>query len=332
VQAGSSSEEQPEQQAAEQAAAAVPVAKLLSLAVRTAAKLAELKEKEAKASEQRKETKVKEIRLTARTDENDLGIKAARVVQFLSSGLSVKVSVAFSKSANSFTREEPARRSAFESLARRVADSGAGFCDSASISGLGIMLSGLFVPIKVAKPLSAWSKVMELLSSPIHGNGSSDGGGGGRWGGSSSSSDTAAAPAAAADAAAAAPKASSEATAGAGPGGRAAGSSSGEASRGSRGSSAEAALPSMDQLLRRFGSPRTEGAPRAPRATAVIAPASPDTGDWDEDSAAPPGSSLLSRARKGGGLLAASLDEDAGAAEPIPVAGAKRASFKSRRK
>lgn len=107
------------------------------------------------------------MRLTARTDDHDLAVKARKVVEFLRDGSSVKVSISFTLSA--WAREEPARREVMAKVVRSVAESGAGWCDPAGIKGEGAMLMATFVPVTTPKPQRDWDKVLLKLASPQRG-------------------------------------------------------------------------------------------------------------------------------------------------------------------
>jgi len=129
-----------------------PVCRLISLAAYQAERLeAAEKEKEREAEAKRalevlaqEARKQKEIRLTTRTDDHDLGVKNSRIVEFLRSGHSVRVSVTFSKSTSAWVKEEPHRRAMFAAVVRAVMASGAGYIDANSIQGSGANLVGVF--------------------------------------------------------------------------------------------------------------------------------------------------------------------------------------------
>jgi len=131
---------------------------------------------EALAQEARKQ---KEIRLTTRTDDHDLGVKCSKIVEFLRSSHSVRVSVSFSKSTSAWVKEEPHRRAMFAAVVRAVMASGAGHIDPNSIQGSGANLVGVFSPNKVTststsstttstapRGSSEWDKVLNKLSDP----------------------------------------------------------------------------------------------------------------------------------------------------------------------
>ena len=170
-----------------------PVCRLISLAAHRAERLeAAEKEKEREAEAKRalealaqEARKQKEIRLTTRTDDHDLGVKCSRIVEFLRSGHSVRVSVTFSKSTSAWVKEEPHRRAMFAAVVRAIMASGAGYIDGNSIQGSGANLIGVFSPNKQTSTESTtlsstnsnsnstaprgsaeWEKVLNRLSDP----------------------------------------------------------------------------------------------------------------------------------------------------------------------
>ena len=171
-----------------------PVCRLISLAAHRAERLeAAEKEKEREAEAKRalealaqEARKQKEIRLTTRTDDHDLGVKCSRIVEFLRSGHSVRVSVTFSKSTSAWVKEEPHRRAMFAAVVRAIMASGAGYIDGNSIQGSGANLVGVFSPNKHTSTESTvsstnsnsnsnstaprgsaeWEKVLNRLSDP----------------------------------------------------------------------------------------------------------------------------------------------------------------------
>jgi translation initiation factor IF-3 len=146
-------------------AASPPVCRIVSLAelLRQRGKEQEEAEEEAKAAA--RERKVKEVRLTARTDAHDLGVKAGKVIDFLRQGSAVKVSVSFTLSA--WLREEPDRRDVFAQVVRRVAEAGVGFCDASGLAGQGPVLSGLFTPVNAPRAAADWERTLTRLASPL---------------------------------------------------------------------------------------------------------------------------------------------------------------------
>lgn len=151
--------------------ASPPVARFQSLV----ALLKERKDKAKKAAEEARSAKVKEVRLTSRTDEHDLGVKSGRVVEFLRGGHPVKVAVAFTTMAAA-AKEEPARREVMAKVVRAVAEAGSGYADPGSIEGRGSTLSARFVPTKTPKDAGDWERVLTRLAAPIRPP-PSDGGG-----------------------------------------------------------------------------------------------------------------------------------------------------------
>ena len=139
-----------------------PVARIMSLG-------AELRKRRLAASAYKSTIsaqKLKEIRLTARTDEHDLGIKVKKVEAFLQSGHPVKVTVTFS--GNGFLgREESSRREIMASVARRVANGGLGWCDPSLVAASSINIQAVFTPTSSPKPQAAWEPLFELLSRPV---------------------------------------------------------------------------------------------------------------------------------------------------------------------
>jgi translation initiation factor IF-3 len=115
--------------------------------------------------EKERDRKPKAMRLTARTDDHDLSIKGARVVEFLRSGHGVAVNVSFTLSA--WIKEEPARREVLAKVVKQVLESGAGFCDANSIRGEGAVLSAYFSPVSTPRPKSEWERVLKKLAAPL---------------------------------------------------------------------------------------------------------------------------------------------------------------------
>lgn len=147
----------------------VVVSSTVSPPVCRLASVAEVVSKQKKdADQQAKEArsrKQKEIRLTARTGPHDLGIKADKVIAFLREGHPVRLQVSFTLSA--WAKEEPGRREVFAGVVRRVAESGAGFCSSSSLTGAGPNLNGTFFPTSAPKPAADWEAVLARLATPI---------------------------------------------------------------------------------------------------------------------------------------------------------------------
>ena len=140
-----------------------PVARVMSLA-------AELRARRKAASATRaaqSARKLKEIHLTARTGEHDLGIKAGKIIAFLEAGSPVRVEVAYSTGSGFLGREESARRAIMEGVVRRVEASGKGFCDPTSISGASLKLVAQFVPVSSPRAAEQWAPVYRLLASPL---------------------------------------------------------------------------------------------------------------------------------------------------------------------
>ena len=140
-----------------------PVARVMSLA-------AELRARRKAASATRaaqSARKLKEIHLTARTGEHDLGIKAGKITAFLEAGSPVRVEVAYSTGSGFLGREESARRAIMEAVMRRVETSGKGFCDPTSISGASLKLVAQFVPVSSPRAAEQWEPVYRLLATPL---------------------------------------------------------------------------------------------------------------------------------------------------------------------
>jgi translation initiation factor IF-3 len=154
-----------------------PVVKIGSKAVAVA-------EAEREQAEQRKKAKKrepKEIRLTARTGDHDIGIKAGRVVEFLREGRPVKVVVSFS-SPNAGLKEEPARRDVMARVVRIVmAEAGAGLADGNSIRAEGTHMHAMFNPVsaspspaQLAKLQAEANKVLGKLAMPLRAGAAAD--------------------------------------------------------------------------------------------------------------------------------------------------------------
>jgi len=165
-----------------------PVCRLIGLAAYRAERLEaaekererELEAKRAQEALALETRKQKEIRLTTRTDDHDLGVKCARIVEFLRSGHSVRVAVSFSKSTSAWVKEEPHRRAMFAAVVRAVMTSGSGSIDPNSIQGSGANLVGVFSANKIVststtstsstssapRGSSDWDKVLNRLADP----------------------------------------------------------------------------------------------------------------------------------------------------------------------
>jgi translation initiation factor IF-3 len=163
-------------------AATPPVARIASLVELRKKQRAAEKDKRRADGEAARRSKMKEVRLTARTAPHDLAQKVSRVADFLRAGHPVQVSLRFSEG-SAAAREEPARREALEAVARAVAEGGFGFCDASSVAG-GKTLQALFTPTKAAKPAALWEPLWALLKKPSvrRAAGEEEGGGGGGGG------------------------------------------------------------------------------------------------------------------------------------------------------
>lgn len=121
---------------------------------------------QAKKEENKSDRKQKEIRLTSRTDDHDLGVKTGKIIEFLRNGHSVKISITFTLSA--WQKEEPARREVLAKIVRRVAESGIGWIDPSSISGQGAALLAICNPVNHPKNKADWDKVLIKLTNPLN--------------------------------------------------------------------------------------------------------------------------------------------------------------------
>ena len=126
----------------------------------------------AKKEENKVDRKQKEIRLTARTDDHDLGVKTGKIIEFLKHGHSVKITISFTLSA--WQKEEPARREVLAKIVRRVAESGIGWIDPSSISGQGANLLCTCNPVNHPKNKADWDKVLLKLTTPLNSLGNND--------------------------------------------------------------------------------------------------------------------------------------------------------------
>lgn len=142
-------------------ASGTPVCKIQS-----AKELVQAKKKE--AAEHAKRTKLsqpKEMRFTARITDHDLGIKAAKMIEFLKDMRPVQMLV--SLTINAWMQEEPARREVFAKVVRRVGEAGVGYCDPGSIRGEGANLAGMFQPTTAPKSAADIEKTLAKLATPI---------------------------------------------------------------------------------------------------------------------------------------------------------------------
>lgn len=103
--------------------------------------------------------------MTSASAAHDLDVKGARIVSFLRDGRPVRLSVSYTLSA--WMQEEPARREVLATLARRLAESGAGTIDAGSIRGEGASLHAQANPCAPAKAASELAKVLSKLAAPI---------------------------------------------------------------------------------------------------------------------------------------------------------------------
>lgn len=92
-------------------------------------------------------------------------MKGARVVGFLREGRPVRLAVSYTLAA--WMQEEPARREVLATLARRLAESGAGAIDVGTIRGEGAALHAQANPCAPARAAAELGKVLAKLAAPI---------------------------------------------------------------------------------------------------------------------------------------------------------------------
>lgn len=138
-----------------------PVCKFTSLAD----VVAERKKAAADHRRSLRDAQPKEMRYTSRIGDHDLDVKTRKVVEFLTDGRPVRVTVSLTMVA--WLQEEPARREVLAKVVRKVAESGVGYMDPSTIKGERALLSGMFNATSTPKSAAEVERTLAKLTEPI---------------------------------------------------------------------------------------------------------------------------------------------------------------------